>query len=234
MAKIRVRGDTSGYVDIAAPDVAGAATVNLDKIPQTDQNVTFSKDTTEITLQSTTGTQAHLRLESVVNNSVWMISNESNADRMRIMHTNTSNSTSTFPMYLYEAGYVTMPSQPYAQASSGTVSTGKIPLDAFNAYRGGLSIDNTNQRFNIPVAGAYVIGYHHLGNSGSGACQVEIRVNGTAVSGSRTQDTNSSNDSFGTQIIRVLAANDYIEFWVISGATHGNNLYNSMWAYLIG
>jgi hypothetical protein len=233
MAKIRVRGDTSGYVDIAAPDVAGAATVNLDKIPQTDQNVTFSKDTPELTLQST-NTQAHFRLESTLNNSVWMISNESNANRMRIMHTDTGTSSSIFPMYVHEAGYVTMPLQPYAQASSSAVSTGKIPLDSFNAYRGGLSIDNGNQRFNIPVAGAYVIGYHHLGNSGSGACQVEIRVNGTAVSGSRTQDTNSSNDSFGTQIIRVLAANDYIEFWVISGATHGNNLYNSMWAYLIG
>ena len=29
MAKIRIKGDTSGYIDIATPDVAGTTTLNL-------------------------------------------------------------------------------------------------------------------------------------------------------------------------------------------------------------
>ena len=132
------------------------------------------------------------------------------------------------------AGRVTMPYQPFAQASSNTAASGKIPLNAYVGQRGGLSVDTTNARMNIPVSGAYVIGYHHLGNQGSGACQVVIRLNGTDVGGSRIQDSDSTNDNFGTQIIRTLAAGDYIEFWTIQGATHGNPDYNSMYAYLIG
>ena len=36
MSKVRIYGDTSGYVDIAVPAVAGTRTLNLDKVPQTD------------------------------------------------------------------------------------------------------------------------------------------------------------------------------------------------------
>jgi len=145
-----------------------------------------------------------------------------------------ASSTFASALEVTQQQVIKLPHQPYAQASCGTVSTGKIPLNANNAYRGGMTIDNTNNRFNVPVSGAYVIGYHHLGNSGSGACQVSIRVNGADVPGSRTQDTNSSNDSFGTQVIRPLSAGDYIEFWAIQNYVHGNPEYNSMWAYLLG
>jgi hypothetical protein len=135
------------------------------------------------------------------------------------------------------SGRVQMPYQPYARASSTstTGSTNAIPLNSNSSYnysRGGITI--SGNRFTVPVAGAYVIGYHHLGNSGSGACQMEIRHNGSYIPGTRTQDTNSSNDSFGTQTIKELSASDYVEFWVIQGAAHGNQDYNSMWIWLIG
>ena len=140
----------------------------------------------------------------------------------------------TVRMEIDSSGRVLMPYQPYARASSTSlVSSGNaIPLNSYNLSRGGITI--SGNRFTVPVAGAYVFGYHHLGNSGSGACQVEIRHNGTYVSGTRTQDTNSSNDSFGTQTVKELAASDYIEFWVIQGTTHNNTDYNSMWIWLIG
>jgi len=132
------------------------------------------------------------------------------------------------------SGRVTMPYQPYAQASCSTNATGKIPLNHYNFVRGGMSIDNTNQRINVPVTGSYLIGYNHLGNQGSGNCQIEIRVNGSLILPSRAQDTNSTNDNFGFQTIRQLSANDYIEFWVVAGAVHGNADYNSMYTYLLG
>ena len=136
-------------------------------------------------------------------------------------------------MRISSAGVVTMPYQAYANASSnGTISaTNAIPLNQNNRSRGGLTI--SGNRMTVPVAGAYVMGYHHLGNN-SGACQMAIKVNGNILGGSMTQDTASANDSFGTQIIQELGANDYIEFWVMSGASHGNPSYNSMWAFLIG
>ena len=36
MSKLRIYGDTSGYVDIAVPETAGTRTLNLDKVPQAD------------------------------------------------------------------------------------------------------------------------------------------------------------------------------------------------------
>jgi hypothetical protein len=146
-----------------------------------------------------------------------------------------STNGSNWALQPNSSGLVVKPYQPFAQASCNTtITNGKILLNANNAYRGGMSIDNTNNRVNVPVGGVYVIGYHHLGNSGTGDCQIEIRINGTAIQGSATQDTNSSNDSFGSQIVRVLAAGDYIEWWVIQNTSHGNSHYNSMWAFLLG
>jgi len=45
MSKVRIYGDTSGYVDIAVPAVAGTTTLNLDKIPQADINGNIAMDT---------------------------------------------------------------------------------------------------------------------------------------------------------------------------------------------
>ena len=48
MSKVRIYGDTSGYVDIAVPAVAGTTTLNLDKIPQADittGNIAMDTDT---------------------------------------------------------------------------------------------------------------------------------------------------------------------------------------------
>ena len=137
-------------------------------------------------------------------------------------------------MTIRNSGVVTMPYQPYANASSSSTvaATAGIPLNTNARSRGGLTI--SGNRMTVPVAGAYVIGYQHLGNSGSGSFQMAIRVNNTEIGGSRMQDTNSSNDSCGTQVIKELAASDYIEFFVVQGTSHGNPSYNSMWAYLIG
>lgn len=140
--------------------------------------------------------------------------------------------TTNLRFHIDASGRITIPNQPYAQASSNAVATSQIALNTNTASRGGLSIGSN--RMTVPVAGAYVIGYQHLGNSGSGSCQVEIRVNGSSVSGSASQDTASANDGFGSQVVKYLNANDYIEFWCIQGATHGNPGYNSMWAYLLG
>lgn len=142
----------------------------------------------------------------------------------------------TTRMTIDASGRVTMPYQPYARASCSTVTsaTQRIPLNSHNAYRGGMSIDNTNNRITVPASGAYVMGYAHLGNSGSGNTQIEIRINGASEHGTRIQTTGNNNDNGSSQWIKELSANDYIEFWCIQGAAHGNSSYNSMWAYLLG
>jgi hypothetical protein len=150
------------------------------------------------------------------------------------LHFVVGSGNATTKMKIDSSGRVTMPFQPYARSSSSSLvsATNAIPLNANNLNRGGLTI--SGNRFTVPISGAYVVGYHHLGNSGSGSCQVEIRVNNNPIAGTRTQDTNSSNDSFGTQTVVELSANDYVEFWVVLGTVHNNSGYNQMWIWLLG
>jgi len=141
-----------------------------------------------------------------------------------------------YRLMIDNSGRVTMPSQPFANASCATTTSAgsKVPLNATNVSRGGLTIDNTNNRFLVPVSGAYMIGWSHLGDAGSVNNQVEVRINGTMLSGSASQDAQGSNDGFAGHRIAQLSANDYIEFWVISGRIHNNNHYNNMYAFLLG
>jgi hypothetical protein len=236
MATIRIKGDTSGYIDLAAPAVAGTTTVNLDKVPQTDQNVTFSKDAPEFTLQST-GTQAHLRLESITNNSVWMISNESNVDRMRIMHTNTSNSTNTFPMYIYEAGYVTTPSQPvFYAAGNGNVSYDGILFRGDVNFTNSLNVGNhynyDNGRFTAPVAGRYMFIYIAV-TENTGSHFVDINKNGVRATSNPFLNYGVIYQPGTNVIILNLAQGDYVT--ATRREVSGYDIYTSSFmGHLIG
>ena len=227
MAKLRVQGDGTGYVDLEAPLNASGKTINLDEIPQLNQNTTFSKDSPEFTIQGTT-TQAHLRLESVANTSAWMISNESNADRMRIMHTNTSTSANTFPMYIYEAGYVITPGQPVISGEIGTAMTDPtsgqtIKFGTIRTNKG--NIGYSNGRFTVPISGTYRITLNPFFATGAGAGRVYIGIN-TDTPNSTTQVGHSYRESatYDTGCLNTvidLAANDYITFYI-----QGGQLYN--------
>jgi hypothetical protein len=133
-------------------------------------------------------------------------------------------------------GIVTMPNQPYAYASSQSkaTATNKIQLDFGHYSGGGLTIDQTNERMTVPVAGLYAIGFTQLTDV---AAYVEcyIKINGTVISGSRAQTGNTHQyGMFGTKIIIQLQANDYAEIWCGAGTTHNNVGYNIHYVYLLG
>jgi hypothetical protein len=150
--------------------------------------------------------------------------------------TDAGNVTTT-RMTITGAGNVTMPYQPAALASysGGDISaTNVVPLNSSGISRGGLTIGSTS-RFTVPVAGFYMIGYHHLATSNS--TQIQIRKNGSAFGGGfNTQaHASSQHNNFSAQIIGNLAASDYIEFFVVgSGALHGNAAYNAMYIHFLG
>ena len=127
-----------------------------------------------------------------------------------------------------------MPNQPVAAVSysgSDISPTTVIPLNSGGFTRGAMT--TSSDRITVPVAGAYFVGFHHLGNS-SGA-QIAIRINGAAVAGGQTQEASGSNDNFSAHDILNLSANDYIDFVVqSSGSVHGNANFNRMYAFLIG
>jgi hypothetical protein len=143
----------------------------------------------------------------------------------------------TDALVISSAGRVTMPNQPFGAASisQAVVGTGvKGFYSPYSISRGGLSVDNTNGRFTVPVAGAYLVGHHNLGDSTSGSLSVQIRVNGTVSNGGYTQETNSSNDNLSQQLIIQLSANDYVDFNASTGAFHNNQNYSRFYICLLG
>jgi hypothetical protein len=132
------------------------------------------------------------------------------------------------------AGNVTMPGQPAASASySGAdiTATALIPLNGGAIARGGITI--SGNRFTVPVAGTYFVGYHHLATA---TAQITMWKNGGAIgSGALTQaHPTSAHDNFSSQNLVALSASDYIEFNVNLGTIHGNASYNRMYIYLLG
>lgn len=135
------------------------------------------------------------------------------------------------------SGRITMPYQPVASVSYGggdVSATNIIPLNTTPIVRGGMTI--SSNRITVPVAGTYMVGYHHLGtNTG---CQIQIRLNGSAInsgSGASTQINPAANHGNGSvQNPVAMSASDYIEFYVINNTVHGNSGYNRMYVYLLG
>ena len=143
----------------------------------------------------------------------------------------------TTGMTIDSTGRVLKPVIPHGQASCNvvTAATNKIQLTTSLISGGGLTIDQTNERMIVPVSGLYCIGFHHLVDNDASSTTVETRINGSAFSGSTTQ--NGANSQFGglsVHIIKQLTANDYVEWFVIAGTVHNNTNYNNHYVYLLG
>ncbi len=246
MAKIRIKGDTSGYVDLSAPNAASSSTLDLDQVPQKNVANTFTQnqlisggDAISQEIRSS-GNQAHFRMVSDLNNSSWMISNESNANRMRIMHTDTSTSTNSFPLYLYEAGYVTTPQQPGFQfwnnGSDFAISAGgKVTCFYAGDHNIGSHFDSSNQRFTAPVSGYYLFGGHlRIGAPGKiRVARFQIYLNGSrlrdlmSVGGTNDYDGSTGYDHPGASgtAVQYLSTGDYVEMYVDSELSSSNTVY---------
>ena len=160
-----------------------------------------------------------------------MISNESNANRLRIMHTDTGTSTNVFPLYLYEAGYVTMPQQPAFEVNITTntsvpTSTAKINFNNINVNTGN-HYDGTNDRFVAPVSGKYFISWcvnAYSQNVESRYIAARLYKNGSSYRVAHGQMAAASGSSdYGLapgSIVVHLNVNDYLEVHV-DAATSG-------------
>jgi len=126
----------------------------------------------------------------------------------------------------------------YARAShSVTTSNGNLlALNHGQEQNGGVSFVDSNTAMQVPVAGVYMVGFHALGNTSSGSLTIKLQKNGSdlTASGNYIQDTNASNDGVSFTTVTTLAANDKIQFYVQSGASHGNASYNNFFCAKIG
>ena len=151
---------------------------------------------------------------------------------------NIAHTGGTTALTIDSTGRVLKPVIPYGQASCNVAiaSVNKVQLTSNIITGGGLTVDQTNERMIVPVSGLYRLGFTHLVDGGITAnTTVNIRRNGTVIQGSHGQTTaNSEYGHLSTNIIQVLSANDYIEWFCIAGQTHNNANYNNMYVYLLG
>ena len=224
MAKLRINGDSSGYVDLEAPNAASSSTIDLDQIAQTNQNNTFTGGDGVVQTISTTGNQASLKLNSPSTNNDWTITNEGNADRLRFMVTDEVGTR--FPMYMHTAGYVTTPSQPSFWATVSNDYTGYNSTDyssglIFNTalYNIGGHYSTSTGRFTAPVTGTYLLTAECY-TTGQVWDQSWFTLNGSRPNG--TDHVQNGQNIVGNTSMIKLNANDWVMFHPYSGNT--NNL----------
>ena len=148
------------------------------------------------------------------------------------------NTGGTTALTIHSTGAILKPVIPYGQASKGGSAqspTNKLTLDSNILSGGGLTVDQTNHRMIVPIAGLYAVGFTQLTDSTNTNTEVQMRKNGSTIAGSSSQ-THAGNSyaTLGQHILIELSANDYIEWWVAAGAVHNNSQYNTMYVYLLG
>ena len=147
------------------------------------------------------------------------------------------NTGGTTGLTIDSSGRALRPVIPFGQASMGNAAvsaTNKIGLEYNIVSGGGLTVDQTNDRMIVPVAGLYQIGFTHLTDNLTSTVGIEMRKNGTTIQGGKTQVKGQTYVSIGLNMIISLEANDYIEWWAVDGTVHNNTTYNNMFCYLIG
>lgn len=171
-----------------------------------------------VSINSTGGSGRSYQIRSQTSGEFYVYDNTAGASRLTVD----------------SSGRVTMPYQPFARASysgGNLAATNIVPLNTHSLTRGGMTI--ASDRITVPVTGAYMVGFHHLANTGG--VQIRVLKNGSAVRGSYTQEVTGANGNFSAQQIIECSANDYLEFQTFSGGSvHGNGDYNCMWAFLLG
>ena len=225
MAKLRINGDSSGYVDLEAPNAASSSTLDLDQVPQKNQNNTFTGGDGVVQTISTTGNQASLKLNSPSTNNDWTITNEGNVDRLRFMVTDEVGTR--FPMYMHTAGYVTTPNQPSFLAGMSALQSlvhANVTKVQFNqsVEQTGSNFSTSNYRFTCPVAGRYLFNWHVYVYSVKNM-ESKLYKNGSSLiriaAPEVYQDVNPHGGG-GSAIIEANA-NDYFEIYAVGYHSSG-------------
>jgi hypothetical protein len=142
------------------------------------------------------------------------------------------NITYVTGMAISATGYATTPQNPMFRGSynGANLGVGTIPQNAHIQNRN--MVHSGGNRITVPVAGVYLIVHHQLAATASS--QTAIKLNGSFILGSFTQNISGSNESLTTALPIIMAEDDYIEFYSYTGTIHGNASYNTMSVTLIG
>jgi len=227
MAKLRINGDSSGYVDLEAPNAASSSTLDLDQVPQKNAGNTFTSGQNitvpgngGLTIQAGTNGSASLRLKNDATD--WDVNCQTTDNFAIYNHTTGGNRLGITP-----AGIVTMPNQPsfMAVGSSATPSSQSYWPWGSIIHNNGSHFSLATGRFTAPVAGKYMFFATFIGSNSNDVYRYYTRKNNVNYPRPNSQlrlDTGSANTDYeyGTSAILMdMAAGDYASIWFESGGT---------------
>jgi hypothetical protein len=218
MAKIRIKGDTSGYVDLDVPNAASSSTLDLDQVPQknvantftTGQNITVPTNG-GLTIQAGTNGSASLRLKNDATD--WDVNCQTTDNFAIYNHTTGGNRLGITP-----AGIVTTPNQPAFSIYGDTNPNWTSDVIYLGHTGSGAAAFDTNignhfsyttGKFTAPVAGTYFFSFRAT-TADTNQHFMDIYKNGARVGGHTLSYSYAYLTAANTAVL-TLASGDYIE-----------------------
>ena len=126
-------------------------------------------------------------------------------------------------MRIDASGRVTTPSQPHIHGSPSNASGSGI-ANAFYTSASRNTLSFSNSRVTVPVAGAYLINFNTISDTGTGRVDARVKVNGSTVASTLTEANGQGYHQKNTSVVLNLSANDYIQVdnddWYNAPATY--------------
>jgi len=257
MSTIRIKGDTSGYVDLS--------TGNSDGVLDISSSVSGAPVRTNSDLELQSG-GVHVKNPSGIEGVIIDTDTSNSAVSGRFVLKNSSSAASVYysdslgwtfhtgtilgvtsgtqRMYLTPEGYQRLPYQPCFSAirDAGNVSYNTEVIYNSVAVNVGSCYNASNGRFTAPVTGNYFFNVYGMGENGSGVTWLQIRKNGVVynkhnpyfennVSATKYQMASGS-------VVMQLNAGDYAS--VVTGSNAAftmygtGNAHNGFSGFLIG
>ena len=236
MAKLRINGDSSGYVDLEAPNAASSSTLDLDQVPQKNATNTFSADMSfgdnnKVNLGAGNDLQLyHDGSNNYIKGAAagWL-NVPLSGNGMTVADSNFSN----IFFKIDSSGRVVTPKQPawsggLSGSQSGSITSYIVRLNNGNHFSNGV--------FTCPVAGNYFISFFAM-TSSAGAMDVELRINGSTNHGLVPYSSSAGfHTSAGGTTVLYLNANDTIQMHNNNTQLYGNSTgrHTGFSGYLIG